>query len=107
MELCEEFTDDNNVVVWHLRQSVMDIPGQIAVDLIEGNAPKLEALVRCAAQIELVHKIYPGTDTDPVEEGLKKIMQIIDEGKFSDISAGSNQTQLTNHVDAVSIKKEA
>lgn len=108
VELCEEFTDDTNVMVGHVRQSIMDIPASVAIDLKRGSEPTLEPLIRCAAQLELLRKIYPATDTDPAEEALHKIFNRIEDDTFF-ASSVSSVARSSNRVDSlanVSIREE-
>lgn len=62
--LCEEFSDgDRNVLVGHLRQSVVDIPATVAADIMLARPASIEPVIRLATELELVHKIYPAIET--------------------------------------------
>lgn len=76
MTVCEEFSDaDTNVLVWHLRQAVVDVPAAIAVDLQLDRAASMEPVVRLATTLELVRRIYPGIETGSAETKLERLMQ--------------------------------
>ena len=75
VSMCEEFSDaETNVVVWHLRQAVVDIPAAVAADLKAGRSATMEPLVKLATELELVDRIYPAIDISDAEERLQILM---------------------------------
>jgi|GEM_PF-2445602 len=74
--VCEEFRDpEANVLVWHLRQAVIDIPAGIAADLQGGGKATMDSMVKLATALELVRRIYPGIETGDAEEYFEKLWQ--------------------------------
>lgn len=75
VEVCEAFSNpDANVLVWHLRQAVVEVPATIAADLQAERGATMEPVVRLAVELELVRKVYPAIDTSGVEEQLVTLM---------------------------------
>ncbi len=71
VEMCDDFSNqESNVLLWHLRNSVIDIPAGVATDLSAGRKVSNESLMRLTAMIELIHSIYPAIDTGSVIEQL-------------------------------------
>lgn len=77
IRICEEFSDgEKNVLAWHIRQAVVEIPASIAADIELGRKdPTLEPVIRLATELELVHRIYPAIDTDGAPEKLKALVE--------------------------------
>ncbi len=85
VRICEEFSDAaTNVLVWHLRQAVVDIPGGIAADLQADRPATMEPMVRLATELELVRKIYPAIETGDVEERLERLMERMQSERFTE-----------------------
>lgn len=83
--VCEEFSDaDTNVLVWHLRQAVVDIPSEIAANLQTGKKADLEAMVKLATVLELVQRVYPAIETGDVEARFEKLWQRLSSGAFAE-----------------------
>lgn len=75
VQICEEFSDANsNVLVWHLRQAVVEIPATIAADLQGNRGATMEPIVKLVAELELVKKIYPAIETGDADEQVEKLM---------------------------------
>jgi len=84
-KICEEFSDaDTNVLVWHLRSSVVDIPAGIAADLQAGRPATMEAVVKLVAALELVAKIYPAIETSGADEPLRQLLERMQSDGFSE-----------------------
>jgi hypothetical protein len=85
VQICEEFSDaDTNVLVWHLRNSVVDIPSTIAADLQANRWATMEPVIKLATALELVRKIYPAIETGPTEEQLATLMKRMQSELFSE-----------------------
>ncbi len=85
VRICEEFIHaENNVLVGHLRQSVIDVPATIAVDLKYGRMATMEPVIRLATQLELVHRIYPAIDTGDAPEQLEQLIARMSSDGFSE-----------------------
>ncbi|HUC20433.1 MAG TPA: hypothetical protein VMR98_02990, partial [Candidatus Polarisedimenticolaceae bacterium] len=85
VQLCEVFSDgDTNVLVWHLRQAVVEIPATIAADLSANRPANLEPSIKLMVGLELVHKIYPGIDTGNAEELLQKLLERLRSERFGE-----------------------
>jgi hypothetical protein len=85
VQICEEFSDaDTNVLVWHLRNSVVDIPSMIAADLQADRWATMDPVIRLATQLELVRRIYPAIETGPAEERLDKLMKRMQSEQFTE-----------------------
>lgn len=83
--VCEEFSDaDTNVLVFHLRQAVIDIPAGIAADLQAGSKASMAPMVRLATTLELVKRIYPGIETGDAEEQFEKLWQRMSSAAFAE-----------------------
>jgi hypothetical protein len=83
--VCEEFSDAaTNVLVWHLRQAVVDIPAAVAEDLQANRKANLQPVVKLATALELVRRIYPGIETGDAEERLEKLWQRLSSSSFSE-----------------------
>lgn len=83
--MCERFSDmDTNVLVWHLRQAVIDIPAGIATDLQAGRPANMVPSTKLLIELELVRKIYPGVDTSSADEQLEKLMSRIQGDQFAE-----------------------
>lgn len=71
VEMCEDFSNqESNILLGHLRNSVIDIPAGVAADLAAGRQVSSEPLIRLVATIELIHAVYPAIDTAKVIEQL-------------------------------------
>jgi hypothetical protein len=92
VQLCEQFTDDQNVLAGHLRGLAIDIPASIASDLSHKREPNADPLVRCAIVLELVKKVYPAIDTEAVESGIENIMARIEKNTFTEVKASAPAT---------------
>jgi hypothetical protein len=85
VKVCEEFTQsDGNVLVWHLRQSAVDVPASIASDLISNHDASLQPLTKLGVELELVNKIYPAIDIEAAKIQLQKVMERIQSGAFAE-----------------------
>ncbi|HEX7259787.1 MAG TPA: hypothetical protein VF272_02535 [Candidatus Saccharimonadia bacterium] len=85
VQLCERFSDvDTNVLVWHLRQAVVDIPATVAADLQANRPANLDPSIKLMAELELVHKIYPGIDTGSTEELLRNLLERMRSDRFGE-----------------------
>jgi hypothetical protein len=83
--ICEEFSDrDQNVLVWHLRQAVIDIPSSIAADLIHHRGATLEPIIKLATELELVHKNYPAIDTGKAPKMLSDLFDRMSSDRFNE-----------------------
>ncbi len=93
VQLCEEFSDvETNVLVWHLRQAVVDIPATVAADLASNRGANLEPSIKLMAELELVHKIYPGIDTSGAEDLLKKLLERMRSDRFGERETDPEET---------------
>lgn len=85
VRICEDFSDaDRNVLVWHLRQAIVDIPAGIAADLSLKREPSMEAVIKLDTELELVHRIYPAIDTGKAPEQLRSLMERMSAKGFSE-----------------------
>jgi hypothetical protein len=85
VRVCEEFSDaERNVLVWHLRQAVVDIPAGVAADLAADRPANKEAIIKLATTIELVDKIYPAIEIGTVESKLQTLIERV-EGDFDEV----------------------
>ena len=85
VKICEEFSDvDTNVLVWHLREAVVDIPAGIAADLQAKRPATIEPVVKLVTELELVNKIYPAIETGKADEQLERLMQRMQSDGFSE-----------------------
>jgi hypothetical protein len=83
--VCEEFSDaDTNVLVWHVRQAVVDIPAGVASDLQANRSAMMEPMVKLASALELVRRIYPGIETGTAEERFERLWQRMASNKFNE-----------------------
>ncbi len=74
--LCEKFSDvETNVLVWHLRQAVAEVPAEVAADLQANRPATMEPAIKLMVVLELVTKIYPGVDTDEAVAQATKLVQ--------------------------------
>src|SRR5476649_1646700 len=74
--LCDEFSDaDTNVLVWHLRQAVVEVPAGIASDLQADRSATMESVAKLTTALELVRRIYPGIETGSAEAQLERLTQ--------------------------------
>ncbi|HSX41614.1 MAG TPA: hypothetical protein VLF21_03240 [Candidatus Saccharimonadales bacterium] len=72
----EEFSDsETNVLAHHIRQAIADVPAAVAADLMAQHKLNPEPLVRLAAVLELVNKIYPAIDTAAADILLNKLLK--------------------------------
>jgi hypothetical protein len=82
-QICEEFSDgEKNVLVWHLRQAVVEIPATIATDIKLGRAATMEPVIKLATELELVHRIYPAIDTDGAPAKLTALIERMESDRF-------------------------
>lgn len=85
VQLCEAFSDvETNVLVWHLRQAVVDVPATVAADLAANRPANLEPCIKLMAELELVRKIYPGIDTSSAEEHLHQLLDRMRSDRFGE-----------------------
>lgn len=85
VRICEEFSDsETNVLAHHIRASVAEVPAGIAADLISGRKPSPEAVIKLAAELELVHKIYPAIDTGEADERVAKLLERLRSKNFGE-----------------------
>jgi hypothetical protein len=84
LQVCEEFSSNDNVVLGHLRQAVIDIPATIATDIKFRRMATMEPVIRLATELELVHKIYPAIDTGEVPEKLAALMERMSTDRFNE-----------------------
>jgi len=85
VQICEEFSDaDTNVLVWHLRQAVVEIPATIAADLQANRGATMEPVVKLVAELELVHKIYPAIETGDADEQLQRLTERMQSDRFGE-----------------------
>lgn len=83
--VCEEFRDpEANVLVWHLRQAVIDIPAGVAADLQGGGKATMDSMVKLATALELVRRIYPGIETGDAEERFERLWQRMSGKQFGE-----------------------
>lgn len=77
--MCEDFSNqESNVLLWHLRGNVIDLPAGIAANL-EANQPiAMDHIIRLQAIIELIHGVYPAIETSMVIDRLDKLVQRIE-----------------------------
>lgn len=85
IEVCEEFRDpDSNVLVYHLRQAVIDIPASIAADLHAKRWATMDPVIKLSAELQLVHTIYPAIDTGNAEELLNRLITRMQSERFNE-----------------------
>jgi len=85
VHICEEFSDsDTNVIVWHLRQAIVDVPAGVAADLEAGEDASMGSVVRLMTSLELVRKIYPAIDTAAADEQLDKLVARMKSDTFAE-----------------------
>jgi hypothetical protein len=85
VQICEEFSDaDTNVLVWHLRQAVVEIPATIAADLQANRGATMEPVVKLGAELELVHKIYPAIETGDADDLLTGLTERMQSDRFGE-----------------------
>jgi hypothetical protein len=83
--VCEEFSDaSTNVLVWHLREAIVEVPAGIAADLQAGRPATMTAAVKLATALELVRRIYPAIDAGEADERLDRLMQRMQSGAFGE-----------------------
>jgi hypothetical protein len=83
--VCEEFSDpEANVLVWHLRQAVVDIPAGIAANLQAGDKATMDSMVKLDTTLELVRRVYPGIETGEAEERFEQLWQRMSGKDFSE-----------------------
>ncbi|HUC87179.1 MAG TPA: hypothetical protein VMR75_02540 [Candidatus Saccharimonadales bacterium] len=101
VQICEEFSDvDTNVLVWHLRNSVVDIPSTIAADLQASRWATMEPVVKLATVLELVRKIYPAIETSPAEDQLEKLMQRMQSEQFTEREPEPEESEESSEKDS-------
>lgn len=85
MQICEEFSDAaTNVLVWHLRQAVVEIPASIAADLQANRGATMEPVVKLVAELELVRKIYPAIETGSADDQLERLIERMQSDRFGE-----------------------
>ena len=84
VEVCEEFSNNDDVLVKHLRQAVVDVPATMATDLKYGRMATMEPVIRLSTELELVHRIYPSIDTGNVPENLNKLIERMSSDRFNE-----------------------
>lgn len=73
-----------------LRQSMVDLPAAIAVDLLEGGSnTRKPATLRLVAMLDLIEKIYPALDTADVRGAVDTLAERIASDKFGEQTAGA------------------
>lgn len=81
VEMCEDFSNqESNVLLSHLRGSVIDIPAGIATNLNAGQKIDMGHIIRLQAIIELIHGVYPAIETRDVIERLDLLVKRIEGG---------------------------
>jgi hypothetical protein len=85
VRVCEEFSDaNNNVLVGHLRQAVVDIPSTIAADLKFGRNASMDPVIKLGTELELVHRIYPAIDTGEAPNMLARLIERMSSERFAE-----------------------
>ena len=70
---------------WHLRQSLIEIPVAIAADLAAGSNTRATQLVRLAATLEMVERVYPALDGGPARQAVDELTKRLTSGSFAEL----------------------
>jgi hypothetical protein len=82
VKLAEELPEaEQTGLAQQLRQLMVELPGVIAMDLVDDGNVRLHVAVRLAAALELVERIYPALDTAAAREALDTLtMRLASDG---------------------------
>jgi hypothetical protein len=72
-----------------LRQLMVELPGGIALDLVEGTRVRLPLALRLTAALELVERIYPALDAAPARAMLAELCDRLVSDRFTETTGGS------------------
>ncbi len=104
---CEEFSDaEHNVLVWHLRQLVVDLPAGVVADLQAKRPASRDALVKLEVVMALIKKIYPAIDLLELEDTHQTLVARMD-GQFAASKPYTTDkgSELAEHEQAISVSK--
>jgi hypothetical protein len=58
-----------------LRDLAGRIPGEIAIDLVKGDQPRMDYVLRVASLLELIDQVYPALDTSSVQKLADSVLE--------------------------------
>jgi len=67
-----------------LRQLMVELPGVIAMDLVDGSSARLQVALRLAGALELTERIYPALDTAAARTALDTLTERLSSGSFTE-----------------------
>ena len=78
-----------------LRQSMVELPAAIAVDLLEGHSfTRKPAIMRLVAMLDLIDKIYPALDTAELRTTVEQLAERLSGKDFGEQTAGAARAYL-------------
>jgi hypothetical protein len=81
--------DDQGSMGTVMRTLALQIPAEVAVDLVSAQAPKLDNALRLETQLHIVNQIYPAIDTQSVQKLLGQLLwRMADPKRFVEVSGG-------------------
>lgn len=88
--LSEDLPQDDMGVV--MRTLGMEIPAEVAVDLVSGGSPKLENALRLETHLCIVNQIYPAIDTASIQKLLATVLwRMADPKRFVEVVGGKEE----------------
>lgn len=106
IRICEAFSvGDQNVLLGHLKQAVVEIPASVAADIKYSRGANLEPVVKLATELDLVHRVYPAVDTGAAPEMAQKLLARMESVSFHEQMTSSQPVEKQSAVQKVDIKQ--
>lgn len=81
--------DDQGSMGVIMRTLALQLPAEVAVDLVSGETPKLDNALRLETQLHIVNQIYPAIDTAAAQKLLAALLwRMADSKRFVEVSGG-------------------
>jgi hypothetical protein len=79
-------------LVMQLQQLMLDLPAQVAADLIEGTRTRFQSIYRLASAFDLIERIYPALDTAAVHNEFELVVSRLESNGFSEAISAPNHS---------------
>jgi hypothetical protein len=77
-EVTEELPAEEKVSLGNLlRDSMVEIPATVALDIIQKSEPSWAPVLRLETKLQVISRIYPAIDLGAAEQALKALMELM------------------------------